>query len=115
MFSFPCWIRPWFTDHFWRIVFWVLLFDWVEEGNGRLVDVEREYWEAMSGGIVKDPAAVLRNRERRTVRRRTPVWPLWLPPAIVVGDCERWAAPRLQLNIHAPADIQSIQDLNRLF
>ena len=70
MLSVPCWIRPLFRDHPSTRVFWVLLFDCVAEGNGRLVEVEREYWEAISGGIMKAPPNVREGNERRVMRKR---------------------------------------------
>ena len=88
-------------DHPWRIIFCALLLDWVEEGNGRLVEVEREYWEAMSEGIMEAPASTSSGRERITTKRRAPLQPSRLQPAIVVEGGELGVAPRLKkLNIH---------------
>lgn len=86
-------------DHPWRIVFCVLLLDWMEEGNGRLVEVEREYLEAMSGGVVKAPASTSIEKERMAMKRRALVQLLSLRPAIVVESGELGVAPRLKLNI----------------
>jgi hypothetical protein len=99
-------------DHPWRIVFWALLFDWVEEGNGRLVEVEREYWEAMSEGIVKVPAGAPSRRERRATGRRTPLQLLWLRPVIVVEDGQVGVTPRLKLDIHRVH--RNLRGINRL-
>ena len=72
MLALPCWIFPRSMDQPSRRVFWVLLFDCVAEGNGRLVEVEREYWEAISGGNMKAPSpSASIGKQRIAMKRRT--------------------------------------------
>ena len=66
------------------------------EGNGRLVEVEREYWEAISGGNMKTPPNVLSGRERKAMERRTV-----LVVQVVDGRSSPDMFPDLNLNIFA--------------
>lgn len=68
----------------------------MEEGNGRLVEVAREYWEAISGGVTKVPAAsTSRGRERMATKKGALLRDALLPPNIIV-----WSRNLMKLNIH---------------
>jgi len=82
-----------------RRVFCVSLFDCVAEGNGILVEVERDHWEAISGGNMKAPSALI-GKERKAMKRRICLYRLPLLRVIVpVEGRTAGIPPNLPLNI----------------
>jgi len=71
----------------------------VAEGNGRLVEVEREYCEAISGGNMKTPPSTSIGKERRGMKRRICLYQLPLLRAIVIKGRTPGIPPNLKLNI----------------
>jgi hypothetical protein len=88
-------------DHPLARVFWVSLFGCVAEGNGRLVEVDRENWEAISGGNMKTPPSASIGKERRATKKsRACLYRLPLLRDIVVVEGRTpGVPPNLGLNI----------------